>query len=340
MRRNPGWCYHQSIDINTTMKSNLWKVALIAGCLGAGVLATPAAPLERGTIPADPSWLVHLDCDALRSTMIGQYVLTEMDKPEAKAKLAVFQSLFSFDLRTQLHGLTLYGTNASPEDGVLIVYADFEADQLTNLAKAAKDYQSSQHKDIVIHSWIDEKKKSDITAKPRTYAALQGNRIIFGQRENQVMQALEVISSTTPSLKTSNRFPALGSIREPHFFEAVARKMKLPDTDPNAAILNLSQTVQLVIGETQNRFQGTLTLVADSDEIAAHVLSIVQGLVGLVKLQNDKPESQKIAKALTFRKDGNQVTGNLTLPAGEAVAIIKTDAVRKAAAKATAEANK
>jgi hypothetical protein len=61
--------------------------------------------------------VLHLNCDALRPTTIGQYILSEMDKPENKGKVAGFPATFNFDPRTQLHGVTLYGTSARPEDG-------------------------------------------------------------------------------------------------------------------------------------------------------------------------------------------------------------------------------
>ena len=112
--------------------------------------------------------------------------------------------------------------------------------------------------------------------------------------------------------------------------------MTLPDSDPNAAILKMSQTVQLMLGESQQQFTGSITLVADTQEVAGNVLSIVQGLVSLAKLQKDKPESVKIANAITVSQEGERVVGNLVMPAGEAVEIMKADAARKAelAAKA------
>jgi len=95
-------------------------------CVCAAGWVASAAPLQQTDVAASPAWLLHLDADALRPTAVGQYILDEMDKPAARARLAIFQLIFSFDLRTQLHGLTLYGSSPAPEDGVLIVYADFD----------------------------------------------------------------------------------------------------------------------------------------------------------------------------------------------------------------------
>src|SRR5215204_1383078 len=101
------------------------------------VSSAQGSPLQHADLPAEPAWLLHLDCDNLRQTVTGRFLLTEMEKPELKAKLEIFQSLFSFDPRHALHGLTLYGAGKAPEDGVLLLYADFEPAKLETLAKAA-----------------------------------------------------------------------------------------------------------------------------------------------------------------------------------------------------------
>lgn len=321
------------------MKSNFWKLGFGAICICAFGLAANAAPLQRADVMANPAWLLHLDCDALRPTTIGQYVLAETDKPEAKAKLAAFQSVFSFDLRTQLHSVTLYGGTTSPQDGVLLVYADFDADRLIVLAKAAKDSQSSRHNKHDIYSWIDENKHSRQGTDLRVYAAIKGNRVIFGQREDSVAGALDVLDGTAPSLTTGTAFPDMGVAGNTHFVEAAARKVPLPDGDPSAAILKLSQNVELVMGEKQQQFQGKLTLVADNEDVAGRILSIAQGLMALMKLQNSKPETVMLANALAFTQKGSSVFGNITLPASDAVEIIKAEAARKASAHKVKKAN-
>src|ERR1039458_5780763 len=125
--------------------------------------------LQRADVAGEPAWVLHLDCDSLRPTALGQYLLAEMEKPEAQAKFDAFQTIFNFDLRKQLHGLTLYSTGKVPEDGVLLVYADFDPSRLVTMAKAAQGYQSTTFKQHVIHNWVDEKKKAKLGVKPRVY---------------------------------------------------------------------------------------------------------------------------------------------------------------------------
>jgi hypothetical protein len=312
------------------MKINRWKATLAAGCLVAAAFTTLAAPLRRADVAGNPAWLAHVDFDGLRPTAIGQFILSEMDKPEAQAKLAAFQAVVSLDLRTQLHGVTVYSTGTTPEDGVLLVYADFDADRLVTLAKAAKESQNNTYKDHVIYNWIDEKKKAKDGVKPRVYAAIAGARVVFGQREERVAQALDVLDSATPSLAASASLPELGAAADTSFLEAAASRFDLPSSDPNAAMFRLSKQGRLQLAEAQGQLNGMLSLEAKDDEVAGHIASIAQGLIALMKLQQEKPESVKLAQALTLKQEGPRVTINLSMPATEAVEMVKAGAARKA----------
>ncbi len=322
------------------MKTNLFKTTLLSCCLLAGVPNLPATQLQRADVAANSVWVVHINCDTLRPTAIGKYILAELEKPEAQAKLAVFQNMFSFDLRTQLHGLTLYSTGSTPQDGVLLVYADFDADKLTTLAKAANDSQSSAHNGHTIYNWVDENKKARHGEKQRVYASIQGNRIIFGQRESAVSQALDVFDGSVPNLSTRKAFPQLGGANDISFLAGAARKLDLSQSDPNAAVFRLSKSMRLQIGEVQQNLVGTLTLEANDEEVAGSMMAIAQGMIGLVKLQKDKPEATKLLQAINLKQDGSSIILTLNVPTDDVVGAMKASAERKAAKKAEEEEKK
>ena len=322
------------------MKVNYLKTAFCAGFLAAAAITASALPLQRADLPADPAWMVHFDVDALRPTTIGQYLLTEMDKPKAQAKLAAFQSIFNFDLRTQLHGLTLYSAGAAHEDGVLLVYADFDAGKLVTLAKAANDSQSSTYNQHTIYNWIDEKKKAKNGVRPRVYAAIQGARVIFGQREASVAQALDVLDGKAPRLAPESAFSQLSAAGGTGFIEAAARKLDLRPSDPHNALFRLSKLVRLRIGQAGEQVTATLSLDASDNEVAKNMAGVGQGLVSLMKLQKEKPELIKLAEAISLKQDGASVVATAAMPANDVVAMMKADAARKAQRKAQEEAEK
>jgi len=315
------------------MNRNIWQITLCAACVCAGAFSGRAASLKRADVIANPAWLLHLDCDSLGTGAIGQYIKSEIAKPETSDKLAAFQTIFGFDLRTQLHGITLYGASGVPEDGVMILYADFDSNRLVTLAKGADDYKSSTHNQHPISNWLDKDKAKAKGGKPRVYAAIQGNRVIFGQREGPVAKALDVIDGTAPNMASGNAFPLLGLPASGHSIEAAASKTDLLDSDKDSAIWKLSQSIQLVLGEAQQNLQGSVTLVTDSPDVAVPLTAIVNGVAALMKLDKANPDSVAIGKALTVTQNGPQVTASLTLPADRAVEMMKAGAARKAAQK-------
>jgi hypothetical protein len=311
------------------MKPNFFRLTASTALWVATTLAAHALSLQRADVPADPNWIVHLDCDALRPTTIGQYVLGELDKPETQAKLAAFQSVFNLDPRTQLHGLTLYSVSGAPEDGVLLVYADFDPEHLTGLAENANDHESTKHNAHVIHNWVGQEKKGRKAAGTRVYAAIQGHRVIFGQREASVADALDVLDGATPNLSSTKTYAQIGMPGNHSFLQAASHKLQLEDSGPHAAIVRLAKSLRLEIGEANKQTIATLTVQASGEDVAGQIAAVGQGLLAILKLQNEKPEATKLAEAIFLKQDGSDVIARLAMPAASAVELIKADAARK-----------
>ena len=320
------------------MNANLLRTALYACGFAVAGLSGLAGPLQRADVAAEPTWLVHLDCDSLRPTAIGQYILAEMDKPEAQARLATVQSMFGFDPRKQLHGLTLYSTGNVPEEGVLLVYGDFDVDRLVAMAKSAQDYEATPYKQHVIHNWIDDKKKPVDGVQPRVYAAIQNSHIVvFAQQESRVASALDVLDRKAPSLAASGVFPQMGGSGNTSIIQAAARKLNLPDSTPNAAILRLAKGARLQVSVGQGELRATLNLETSDPVVAQQMATVGHGLLALVKLRKENPGALKLAEALSLKQDGAEVTATLVIPTGEAVELMKADAERKARKQAEKE---
>jgi len=312
------------------MKRNLWKSALAGSLMLAATFTVAAGPLQRSDVASDPIWVLHVDCDALKQTVVGKYVLGEMEKPEAQKKFAAFQAIFNFDLRTGLRGFTLYGTASEPEDGVMLVYADFDAARLTTLAEGAKEHKSTTRGNHTVHSWLDEKKPAKDGVKPRSYAAIHNGRVIFAQKESRVVDALDVLDRIRPNLSASPAYAGLGANADSSFIVGAARKIELPASDPNAAVLKQSKMVWLNIGESEGQARATLKLDANSEDVAKQIESIGRGLLGLLALQSDKPESVKLAQALAIQQEGAGVIVKLSLSVDDVVGMMKAGAAKKA----------
>ncbi len=305
------------------------RILLMAGItLGCGICCS--APLQRGDVAADPAVVAHLDCDGLRATAVGKAILAQLNEPEAASKLAAIQAIFSFDPRTQLHGLTFYTTGQSPRDGVLLVYADFESNRLITLAKAATDYHCITNGSHLIHAWVDEKKRAERGDKGLTYAAIQGKRVVFGQSDSAVAEALDVMEGKSPSLAGGKSLPELGAAEEGTFLQGSVRKFDFASKDPNSAMLKMSKMVRFQVGEAKDRLRATVNFEAKDAEVAGQISSVAQGLIALGKLQQENPGALKLANAVSIQQDGANVIATLSILETEAVDLIKAGVAEKA----------
>lgn len=284
-----------------------------------------AGPLTRKDVSAQAAWVLHLDFDGLRPTQLGQYFFSELEKPQAQDKFAAFQVMFNFDPRRQVRGATLYSTSRRPEDGVLLVYGEFDAARLVTLVKAAHEYEAQVRGTHTIHSWTDKKKPGQ-----RAFAAIHGSRIIFGQQFASVGAALDVLDGSA-SLLTSGAFPQLSGAPGPFFIQAASQKIDAGDSNPAAAVLRQSQGLHFQLGEAQQKVTAALALQASTEETAGHIASILRGLVALMKLQTDKPGAAKLAEATSLDQNGATVVCGWALPAGDVIDFLRSEAARKAA---------
>ena len=311
------------------MKPSTWTSAFCISAIAVAITAN-GTPLKTAEIPGDPGWFVHLDCDALRPSSIGQFILSELEKPEAQNKLGAIQAMLNFDPRKQLHAITLYGPSDKPENGVMLVNADFDAERLVALVKGANDYQSSTHGKYTIHNWIDDKKKPKDGVKPRIYGSIHGTHlIVLSQHEAPVAAALDILDGKSPNLSSNKQFTPFDRSAGTVVVQAAAHKLNFASKDPNAAVLRLAKSLRLQIGEDDRQIKGTLSVEANDEEVAKNMAAVAQGLAALVKLQQEKPQVIKLAEGVSVKQDGAAVLATLTMSADDAVAMIKAGHAKK-----------
>jgi len=301
---------------------------MLGGAVLGAMLTANAGPLQRADVIADPAWVLHVDCDGLKKTSLGKSLLAELDKPEAQKKLAAMQLILNVDPRKDLHGVTIYGATKDQSDGVMVVYADFDAARLTTLAEANKDYESTKHGAQTIHSWIDEKRPEKDGVKPRTYGAIKGKVLIFAQKEARVADALDAMDKTKPNLATSKDYPRLAG-GDGGFIVGAARKLDLPNNDPGAAVLKQAKSFWLSVGQKEDRTEVSLDLEAADLEVAKQMGDVCRGLMALLSLQKDKPEAAKLSQGLSISQEDKRVSLKLTLRTDDVVTMIKDKAAKK-----------
>lgn len=315
------------------MKMN-WISGLAIGCVLGVAITCRAEPMQRNAVISDPAWVLHMDVDALRPTAVGKQILHELDKPEEQARFALYKVLLSFDPRKSLHGVTLYGATAAPEDGVALIYADFDPAHLSRMAGMAEDAQSTTNRLHVIYSWVDAKRREKEGGEPRTYAAIYGKAVvIFGQKEQRVAAALNALDGVNPTLNINDWFPKSALAGGTSVIQGAARKLDLKGSEPHAEVLKQAKGIFLNVAEQEGRIVATFGLDTVSIETGKNVATVARGLVALLALQKDKPEAIQLARGLTVTEEGARAVINLSLSADEVVKVMQAKAAQKTESK-------
>ena len=300
------------------MKRIILSLATAAAAF-AGAPLVFAAPFNPTDVAADPALVFHVDCDAIRTSSVGKSILSQQ---EVQDKLTALGAMFDFDVRTQLHGLTVYTTEAHPKNGALIVYADFDPNRLLALANIADGFQSVTNGSHVIYSWIDDKKKGKEGDSPRVYGAIAGHRVVFGQQESHLAAALDVIDGKAPSFSGKKGLPG-AQAGESILLSGLLLKFDFDDADEKAAIFKMSKSVQVKLSELADNMTATVRLEAADTNTSTQIASIAQGLVALLKLQQSDANATKLANAIAIKQDGPMVGLTLSVPSSELIGMIK-----------------
>ncbi|HNW08789.1 MAG: hypothetical protein KA117_09485 [Verrucomicrobia bacterium] len=304
----------------------LLRVILLAGCLANDPCPLSALPLQRADVPAAPAWVLHVDCDKLRPSAMGQYLLEGMEKPEIRARLGAFWAALQLDPRKHLRGLTLYGRADAPADGTLLVYGDFQAGQLERAARAAKDHLTTPYQKHRIHQWLDTSGNRNPSADQRVYGAMHHQRvIILSRQETNVAHALDVLDCTVRSLRESGQCAQLGNQAGSVFLQAAATKVEPLPVHPATIILRLARAARLEMSEASDRFTATLSLEADGNATATQILSAGQALLKLVKLQPNAASAMRLISAINLKQQGSEVEATLAASASEIIALLKNE---------------
>ena len=295
-------------------------VFLTTAAVMASAAVAFAAPLNPKDIAADSVTLLHVDCDAIRASTIGQWLLSE---PAVQDKLASLGATFDVDLTNQLHGITYYTTAGNSNDGVMVIAADFEADHLLTKAQDLSDFSSATNGSHVIYSWVDEHWKRRLGKSARVYGAISGHHVVYGQNESRLEDALDVLEGTKPNSEAGKE-PLYIKPGQQILLEALILKVDFPNARGPAAILQMCKSIYLKVSEANSNTTAAIHLETADDDTATQVNTMFQGFLGMLKMQADDPNAAKFANSITITRTNLEVGLTISMPSSEMIEVMKS----------------
>lgn len=303
-------------------------IAVTLGLVG----AVRAEPLSLQQIPADVKWAAHLDVDALRASSLPQKARQQIlqSHPEAERHLAMVCDVWNFDPRTDLHGLTIYGTQIKPNSGVAIVNAKVDQDLLLEKVQQAPDHRTTKYGKYELHSWTHAVGAPN--QRPMTGTFYKPDVLVFGATVDEVKAALDVLDGTKPNFLS--QAPATGltlSIPAGSILVAGVTGLAGVDLPCKSPLTKQTDTIVLTVGESQGDVFVVGQIIAKTAEVAQQLKTVADGALALASLaHNGDVEAMKIVNAVNFSVSDKAVNVEFRAP---------VDIVWANAEKAIAKAN-
>lgn len=298
----------------------------IAAVLGLANLAQ-AVPFDAKDVSADVKWGAHVDVDALMASSSMKKVHEQIMKehPDAESALAMVRTLWRFDPRTDLHGVTVYGTQLKKDTGVAIVRAKVDQKFLLEMVKLAPEYKSSTYGKFDVHTWLHGKKRENaVFFKPDV--------MVFGGSLDEVKAALDVLDGTKPNFAAKTREHPM-EIPPGTILLAGAHGLSEADLPCKSPLLKQTDSALFFVGEHEGNVFVRGGLKVKQDEVAAKIENVVKGALAFASLARiDDAEALKLIDAVKVHKSSdNAVSINAQAPVDAVWAQIQKEHAKKKA---------
>lgn len=273
-------------------------VLVAALCLAAN--PTLAAPLQKSEIGPAANWVAHIDLEAFRDSGIGRLILAELKNQGVTEKLQNFETIFSFNPLRDIRDVTVYGSGQDRDNAVAVFDGQFDPQKLLTLVRLNPQYQEMAYKDSTLHRWQQEPKPGGQADNRMMYGCIcDGNRVVIGSGLESVKRAVDTLKGQTTGT------PA-GLLRQiPQGRDAVFAIVAATDVgsvvgqNPQAALLQQTDSLSLAIGEDTDRLFGELSLQGRSAEAAQNMTKLLEGIAAMAQLSSsERPRLAELAKGL------------------------------------------
>lgn len=312
---------------------NVWAFLL------AGIVASHADALNRKQVAPDAKWVVHLDCDNLRQSKVGGYMLTNFVTPKADELSGALKFNVS-NVLSKVSSLTAFGTdfNTGPDtSAVLLINSDNETQKALEGLLVAQILVNSNGP----VSKIEGDNTNLYSFANQVFISPQkGGPIIVSKSEDRIEAIREMFagksapagapSSTTPFRVASNSF----------LFVELADASSIPNAIPaKAKVLQMADAGSVTLGERDDQTFLNLSLRGKTAEVTHQMQQVLEGMVALVSL--GQPENQDLAdlaKAIKVSAADQLINVSVELPTSRIIAKITDEMSSKPAKEKPAHA--
>lgn len=294
---------------------NLWAVLLAAG------VTAHADALNRQQVTPDAKWLIHVDCDNLRQTKVGGFLLTNFVSPKAE-ELGGQLKINVSNILSRISSLTAYGADFStgPDtSAVLLINSDTDTHKALEgllvaqiLANTNGPIKKLEHDTLNLYSFGDQ-----VFIAPQ-----KDGPIIISKSQERIEALQQVLTGKSPGLDAKHSLSQFPVLSNNFFFLAIADAADLPNALPaKAKVIQMAEAGRVALGENQEQVVLDLALRGKTAEVTHQIQQVIEGMVALVSLgQPENVELADLAKSIKVSSVDQLIDVKLEYPATKAIA--------------------
>ena len=292
----------------------------VLSCLALLVVKAFAGPFDSSRVAADAKWVIHLDADAFRKSVVGQYSIEKFLKPKLEENEQFKKLNLSINLQN-ISGLTAYGPAFDKNaEGVLVLSttADVKKDLDTLVGMAA--LSENEKKDVVM---LQEKPFLLYSIKDQIFVAPGvGNSVLIAKSREMLEQGREVVLGKGENLGKSKGLTDYPAMSDKCFLMVMAEGFNdIEGIPPQAHVLREAKGARVLLGEANENLFFNLVFKAKDESASTKIQQILQGIVALVSLSQPDKELTELASNSKIASAGSNVSVELKIPAAKAVKV-------------------
>ncbi len=303
-------------------RASLFRTALVL-LLSIGALwPAGASPLRQADVPDSAKFVIHVDCDHLRSSSFGPPLLKKLEGPQTQSDFATIQEATGLDIQKQVRGITLCLMDLKQHTWLLLIDADMEPSRVRGaLEKKQAVGKVLHHRHLVFHSTADQGKDWFLAVHDRGV-------VVASETEAEVAAELDRLDADSKQPQAS---PWAGLAKGGYIATVGCGPQAFGKDLPMVKAL---QSGRLNLSESQGKTQAELTLEMGGADSASQLLLIAKGAAAGLKLQSQQPELAELADAITWEQEGTAVRAKAVLPSKDVLAALLKALAPKASAGA------
>ncbi|MFN9370246.1 MAG: hypothetical protein ACK6CT_16020 [Planctomycetia bacterium] len=275
----------------------------------------PAAPLDLTVVPADARWLMHVDMEAARGSVVLQKAWDKATAmhPHLEQMAAMAAGMIGTDPRKDLRDVTFFGTSLDKTEGVMVIRGRMNRAMLEKMAERAPDHETMQHRGHVVHRWTQKLGLVFSPPGPASAAMFKDDVLVIARSEAAVQGALDTLDGTAAAV--GDKSPLAGRGRPGSFMVARAAAI---DPKTRCPVLRSADGFRVAIGEAAGKSFYRAKLDMNSAAAAGDARSVVAGMESLARLRwGDDAAVMRLVAGLEPAVEGDTCMISWDAPAAE-----------------------